>query len=191
MFSIVVLVSMQIEGFGLVSDASVVDSLFFSAQNHARLLSYYEGDVTEAMVLVPASIRQSLLYSWLTDPPSNQAGNDDGGASSSFPQMKNALGWMEEEHLAPYEVELQQRYVVVQNVVSHCWWRWRVVRLMAIFFVALFSLFPPDDFGRFDDAGWFPQHILQHVTLHVQNRLHPGRQLLARAGRGRGGVLQQ
>ena len=84
------------------------------------LSRYYEGDVTAAMVLVPAAIRQSLLYCWLTAPSQSSSGMELGigviGVSTTYPQMKNVLGWMEEEQRVPYEVELQQRIAYTLNV---------------------------------------------------------------------------
>ena len=84
------------------------------------LSRYYEGDVTAAMVLVPAAIRQSLLFCWLTAPSQSSSGMELGigviGVSTNYPQMKNVLGWMEEEQRVPYEVELQQRIAYTLNV---------------------------------------------------------------------------
>ena len=115
------------------------------------LSRYYEGDVTAAMVLVPAAIRQSLLYCWLTAPSQSSSGMELGiGVSTNYPQMKNVLGWMEEEQRVPYEVELQQRIAYTLNV-SFIFLFFCFVVFSFVFSVFLFFLVLKDFCGCLTD----------------------------------------
>jgi hypothetical protein len=69
-------------------------------ENHSRLLAYYDGEITEEMVLVPAEIRQSLLYSWLTEPVG------DGRNSNSYYQPSSEK--MEEKNETSFSLHLHE-----------------------------------------------------------------------------------